>query len=209
MAIVLHHHPFSRAASVVWMFEEIGCDYTLRYVDIRAGEQKSPDFLAKNPMGKLPVLEDDGVVVTETAAIGLYLADRYASGRLAPALDDPARGTYLRWALFGPSVLEPACASKAAGWQYSEGAIGWGNYDAMVASLESALSKGPWLLGDRFTMADVILGGTLRYMLRFEMLDARESFIGYAARLADRPALQRAEARNAEVVRERGLATGQ
>lgn len=209
MAIVLHHHPFSRASNVVWMFEEIGCDYELRFVDLRAGEQKAPAFLAKNPMGKLPVIEDDGVVVTETAAIGLYLADRYAPGRLAPALDDPARGTYLRWALFAPSVLEPACASKAAGWTYTEGAIGWGNYDAVLASLEHALSNGPYLLGDRFTMADVILGGTVRYMLRFGMLEARDRFTTYAEHLADRPALHRADARNAAVARERGLVPGQ
>ena len=97
------------------MLEEVGVDYELRWVDIMAGAQKTPEFLKLNPMGKLPVLLDGEAVVTESAAIAVYLGDRYASGRLAPALDDPARGTFLRWAFFSPSVLEPAAAARASG----------------------------------------------------------------------------------------------
>ena len=89
MSIVLYHHPFSRASNVVWMLEEVGAPYELRYVDIRAGAQKAPEILALNPMGKLPILTEGDVVVTEVAAIGLYLADRHAYGRLAPRVDDP------------------------------------------------------------------------------------------------------------------------
>src|SRR3954465_13846414 len=107
MSIVLFHHPFSRAAGVVWMLEEVGVPYELRHVDIMKGAQKEKDFLALNPMGKLPTLVDGDVVVTESAAIGLYLADRYAYGKLSPKVDDPKRGTYLRWSLFAPSVVEP------------------------------------------------------------------------------------------------------
>src|SRR5688572_10627624 len=100
MSIVLHHHPFSRASNVVWMLEEIGIEYELRFVDLMAGGHKAPELVAMNPMGKLPILVDGDVVVTESAAIGLYLADRYSLGRLAPKTDDPSRGTYLRWSLF-------------------------------------------------------------------------------------------------------------
>ena len=107
MAIVLYHHPYSRAAGVLWMLEEVGVEYELRHTDILTGAHKAPAIVALNAMGKLPTLTDGDVVVTEVAAIGLYLADRYASGRLAPALDDPARGTYFRWSLFAPSVIEP------------------------------------------------------------------------------------------------------
>src|SRR6478672_4134926 len=107
MAITLYHHPFSRAAGVVWTLEEVGQPYELQFVDIRKNEQKSPEHLALNPMGKIPVLVDGDVVVTEAAAIALYLADRYAAGRLAPAVDDPRRGTYLRWSLFPAAVIEP------------------------------------------------------------------------------------------------------
>ena len=208
MSIVLYHHPFSRAANVLWMLEEVGAPHELRWVDIMAGAQKSPEILALNPMGKLPILEDGDAVVTESAAIGLYLADRYAPGRLAPALDDPARGTYLRWALFAPSVVEPGSMAKQAGWTYKEGAAGWGSHEAMLAAIESAIGGREFLLGDAFSMADVIFGGTLRYMLQFKMIEARPAFAAYAERLAARPAQKRAEARNAEIARQHGLGGG-
>ncbi len=202
MTITLHHNPFSRAATVIWMLEEVGVPYDLRFVDFRSNEQKSPELLAKNPMGKLPVLDDDGTVVTEVAAIGLYLADRYALGRLCPLPSDPARGAYLRWSLFAPSVIEPGAMAKASGWEFKPGQAGWGSYDAM----ESAL-RGDFVLGANFSMADVIFGGTLRYMLRFKMIEARPSFVAYAQRLSERPALVAADARNMQVAKERGLLT--
>jgi glutathione S-transferase len=205
MTITLYHHPYSRAATVVWMLEEVGLPYTLEYVDIMTGAHKTPAMLAKNPMGKLPILDDDGQIVTEVAAIGLYLADRYAAGRLAPTLDDPARGTYFRWSLFAPSVIEPGSMAKASGWDFKPSQAGWGSHDAMLASMEAAVSGRDFLLGDRFSMADVIFGGTLRYMLRFGMLDARPAFTAYAERLGARPAAQAADARNAAVMAEHGL----
>jgi glutathione S-transferase len=207
MPVVLYHHPFSRAANVVWMLEEIGVDHELRHVDIMKGAHKAPEILALNPMGKLPILTDGDAVVTESAAIGLYLADRYAPGRLAPALDDPARGTYLRWSLFAPSVIEPGLMAKMSGWSYKPGQAGWGTHEAMLDAIEGAVTAGEFLLGDRFSMADVIFGGTVRYMLTFKMLEPRPAFTAYAERLAARPALQRAEARNAQIVAEHGLAT--
>ena len=206
MSIVVYHHPFTRAAATVWMLEEVGVAYELRHVDVMTGGQKAPEIVALNPMGKLPILTDGDVVVTESAAIGLYLADRYAPGRLAPALDDPARGTYLRWSLFAPSVIEPGAMARLAGWSVKEGQAGWGSHDAMLAAVESAITGRSFILGDTFSMADVIFGGTLRYMLTFKMLESRPVFDAYVKRLAARPALQRAEARNAKVIEEHGLA---
>ncbi len=205
MSIVLYHHPFSRASNVVWMLEEVGVPYELRFVDLLKGAQKAPEILELNPMGKLPVLVDGDTVVTEGAAIALYLGDRYAYGQLAPKVDDPARGTYLRWSFFAPSVIEPGSMAKGAGWAFKEGQAGWGSYEAMLSAMESALSHGDYLLGDQFSMADVVFGGTLRYMLMFKMLEPRPAFTAYSERLAARPALQRAEARNAAVREERGL----
>lgn len=205
MSIVLYHHPYSRAANVVWMLEEIGAPYELRTVDILKGAQKSPELLALNPMGKLPVLTDGDTVVTESAAIALYLGDRYAYGRLAPRVDDPARATYLRWSLFAPSVIEPGSMAKKAGWAFKDSQAGWGAYEAMLGAMESALAGRAFLLGDDFSMADTIFGGTLRYMLAFDLIDTRPAFVEYAARLSARPASQRAEARNAAIRKELGL----
>ena len=206
MSVVLYHHPFSRAAGALWMLEEVGVDYELRFVDILAGEQKTPEILALNPMGKLPILTDGDAVVTESCAIGLYLADRYAPGRLAPRLDDPARGTYLRWSCFSPSVVEPGVMAKKEGWTFGEGAAGWGSYEAMIQAMEGAVGRGPFLLGDTFSMADVILGGTMRYLITFGLLEARPAFSAYVERLVARPAFQRAETRNEEERKARGVA---
>ena len=207
MPVVLYHHPFSRAAGVVWMLEELGVPYELRFVDIMQGGQKAPDVLALNPMGKLPIVVDGETVVTESAAIGLYLADRYSPGQLAPRIDDPARATYLRWSLFAPSVIEPGALAKAANWTFKPSQAGWGDYESMLRAMEAAVSRGSFLLGERFSMADVIFGGTLRFMLRFKMLEARPAFVAYTERLDARPALQRADARNLAVAKEHGLST--
>jgi glutathione S-transferase len=205
MSVVLYHHPFSRAAGTVWMLEEAGVPYELKFVDILGGGHKAADVVALNPMGKLPILKDGDTVVTENAAIGLYLADRYAPGKLAPALDDPKRGTYLRWSLFPPSVIEPGSMAKMQNWTFKEGQAGWGNYDSMIAAMESALKSGDYILGDSFSMADCIFGGTLRYMMTFKMIEPTPVFTAYAERLSARPALKRAEAKNAAVREERGI----
>jgi glutathione S-transferase len=205
MSIVLYHHPFSRAANVLWMLEEVGVPYELRHVDILKGEQKAPQILAISPMGKLPILTDGDTVVTESAAIALYLADRYSYGTLAPRVDDPARGTYLRWSFFAPSVIEPGAMAKLQGWTFKDSQAGWGSYDAMLAAMESAVAGRSFLLGVSFSMADVVFGGTLRYMLAFKMLEPRPAFTAYVERLSARPALQRCEARNAAIREELGL----
>jgi glutathione S-transferase len=208
MSIVLYHHPFSRASNVVWMLEEVGVPYEIRHVDIMGGAHKAPEIVALNPMGKLPILTEGDVVVTESAAIGLYLADRHAYGRLAPRVDDPARGTYLRWSLFAPSVIEPGAMAKMSGWEFKASQAGWGSHEAMLSAMESAIANRAFILGDTFSMADIIFGGTVRYMLTFKMLEPRPAFTAYAGRLASRPALQRSEARNAAIREERGLNRG-
>lgn len=203
--ITLYHHPFSRAATTLWTLEEVGEPYELRYVDIMKGEQKSPELLALNPMGKLPTLTDGDAVVTENAAIALYLADRYAPGRLAPRLDDPKRATYLRWSLFAPSVIEPGSLAHASKWEFKPSQAGWGAHETMLTAMETALTGKDFILGETFSIADVIFGGTMRFMLRFGMLEARPLFTAYNDRLAQRPALQKAEAQNAAILAEHGL----
>lgn len=205
MSIVLYHHPYSRAANVLWMLEEVGAPYELRFVDFMKGANKTPEMLALNPMGKLPTLTDGDVVVTESAAIGLYLADRYSAGRLSPALESPQRGPYLRWSFFAPSVIEPGSMAKASGWEFKASQAGWGNHESMLAAIESAIRPGPYLLGETFSMADVVFGGTLLYMLRFGMLEKMPALGAYAERLMARPAWKRADEINARVRAEHGL----
>jgi glutathione S-transferase len=203
--ITLFHHPYSRAANTLWMLEELGVPYELSFVDIMKGAQKSPEMLAFNPMGKVPVLKDGDVVVTESAAIGLYLADRYALGKLAPAPDDPARGTYLRWSFFAPSVIEPGMSAKSTGAEFKPGQVGWGSYESMIAALQSAIEGRSFVLGDKFSMADCVFSGTVRFMLRFKLLEPTPTFTAYAERLGARPAAQRADAKNAQIAKEHGL----
>ncbi len=205
MAITLYYHPYSRASGTLWALEEVGTPYTLKVLDLMKGEQKGPELLALNPMGKVPTLVDGDVVVTEAAAIALYLADRYAATRLAPALDDPQRGSYLRWSFFAPSVIEPAVMARAGHWDVREGSAGWGNQDTMLTALHSAIAGRRFVLGDAFSMADVVLGGTLRYMLDFKLMEAAPDFQAYVERLNERPAYQRAAARNLAMRKELGL----
>ncbi len=205
MALTLYYHPYSRAAGTIWALEEAGVPYELHIVDIMKGEQKQPDVLSKNAMGKVPTLLDDDLVVTEAAAIALYLADRYAPGRLCPALNDPRRGTYLRWSFFAPSVIEPAVMAKHSGWEVKEVSAGWGTYDAMLAAAEGAIAKGPFLLGEQFSMADVVFGGMLRFLIGFKQIEPSPAFTAYVERLDARPASQRADARNVEMRKKLGL----
>jgi glutathione S-transferase len=205
MALTLHYHPYSRAAGTIWALEEVGVPYQLQVVDIMKGAQKQPGLVAINPMGKLPTLVDDDLVVTEAAAIALYLADRYAAGRLAPGLDDPKRGAYLRWSFFAPSVIEPAVMAKSSGWEVKEVSAGWGNYASMIAAAENAIGKGPFLLGEAFSMADVVFGGLLRFLMSFKQIGPTPVFTAYVERLDARPAYQRAEARNQAMRKELGL----
>jgi len=208
MTLTLHHHPFTRAAGVLWMLEEVGCEYTLEHLDIMTGAHKRPEFKGVNPMGKIPTLVDGDTVVTEAAAIGLYLADRYALGRLAPPPDSPERGTYLRWSFYAPSVIEPGCLAKAAKWDFKPSQAGWGSYEEMLDTISAAIGDGPWLLGEQFTMADVVFGGTVRWMTMFGMLDERPEYVAYVERLSARTAYQRSTEINERIIEERGLKRG-
>ena len=204
MSLSLYYHPYSRAAGTLWALEEVGVDYDLKVIDIMKGEQKGAELMAINPMGKLPTLVDGDIVVTEAAAIALYLADRYAP-HLAPALDDPQRGTYLRWSLFAPSVIEPAVMARHSGWSVKEGSAGWGSFDAMLAAAESAIAGKSFVLGETFSMADVVFGGLLRFLIGFKQIELTPAFSAYVERLDARPAFQRAEAKNAAMRKELGL----
>jgi glutathione S-transferase len=188
----LYWCPQTRSSRVVWMLEELGLDYERLTVNVRdpAGGHL-PGFAEASPMGKVPALEDGEARVADSAAICLYLADRYGDG-LAPAVDAPERGRFLYWMFFSPSTMEPAMAEKMGQWQSNTGAYGWGDFDRMLATLKAGLAPGPWLLGERFSAADVMVGSTAAFMRMFDILPASASINAYVDRCLARPAYQKA-----------------
>lgn len=193
--IVFYHNPRSRAQMVHWMLEEVGAPYRIVPIDFEKGENRAPSFLALNPMGKLPTIVHCGTVITETAAIIAYLSDAFPQAGLAPAPGDPARGTWYRWLFFGAGCFEPALLDQMMKRPAPErkAAVGWGSYEDVVATLGTALAKGPYLLGDRFSAADVYVGSEIRWAMMFGApgLKGEKVFDDYVARLNARPALRR------------------
>lgn len=194
--ITFYYNPGSRARTVHWMLEELGVPYHTVLLRFDKGEHKAPDFLAINPMGKVPTIVHRGVVVTESAAICAYLADAFPHAGLAPALDDPSRGTYLRWLFFGAGCVEPAMVDKGLNRPPPErtATVGYGTYDDTVNALERALVPGPFVLGERFSAADVYLGSAIGWGLFSKSLPARPSFLAYQQQLTRRDAFKRFQA---------------
>lgn len=196
--LVFYTHPQSRGRIAHWMLEEVGEPYRTVWLDY-GSTMKAPEYLALNPMGKVPALRDGDTAVTESAAICAYLADRFPQRRLAPPPGDPARAAYYRWMFFTAGPLEMATTARALGWQVPEGRsrmVGFGSYADALDALETALRPGPYVCGEQFTAADVVLGSALGWGLMFGTVDRRPSFEAYATRLQQRQAAQRANALN-------------
>ena len=191
--IKLYCAPKTRSARAIWMLEEVGVDYAKEIVDIRSPERKdSAEFRRASPMGKVPALADGELAMSESAALCLYLADRYAPGRLAPALDDPSRGKFLYWIMYTPAVIEPAMAEKFSGAKPNRGRHGWGDFASMIETLEAGLDGREWIMGDPFTAADVMLGSSVVFLRLFDMMPESETLSAYADRCLARPAYQKA-----------------
>ena len=190
----LYWSPRSRSFSSLWLMEETGQPYERVLTDISKGDQKKPEYLAINPMAKVPALRDGDATLAEAAAICAYVVERYPEARLAPPPGDIRRAKYLYWLFFSPGCIEPAIVQLATKIEMNPVAAGWGEAQRVFDVLDAALSKGPWLLGDSFSAADVMIGSGLNYAVRlFKMVPARPSFDAYIARCAARPAFQRAE----------------
>lgn len=192
--IIFYTNPMSRGRIVRWMLEELGQPYRTEVLDYGT-TMKAPAYLAINPMGKVPAVAYRGAVVTECAAICAWLADAFPEAGLAPAFDDPARGTWLRWLFFAAGPLEAAVTAKSLGLLApADKAMmaGYGSFDDAVATLETAVAAGPYILGDRFSAADVYVGSQIIWGLMFKTLPERPAFQAYAERLSTRPAAVRA-----------------
>jgi glutathione S-transferase len=200
--LTLYHAAPSRSSIVHWMLEEVGEPYDIHLVSFKKGENLKPEYLAVNPMGKVPALKHGDTVITEGSAICAYLADEFPKAKLNIPIGTPQRGIYLKWLFFGPSCVEPAIMERAypRKEQPPRAALGFGDFDSVVDVLAKAAGAAkPYLMGEQFTAVDVVIGSGLRWGTMFKLLPERPEFSAYASRLAARPALQRAEAQDKEL----------
>ncbi len=199
--LTLYHASPSRSSIVLWMLEELGQPYDIKLVKLSAGDNLKPDYLAINPMGKVPALRHGDTVITETAAICTYLADEFPQAKLNVPTGTPRRGVYLKWLFFGPGCMEPAVIDRAAPRKEEarRAMLGYGDFDTTMNVVAKAVEKGPWIMGDQFTAADVVIGSNVRWGTMFKLIPERKEFTDYAARIAARPAAKRAEAKDKEL----------
>ena len=200
-SLTLYHAVPSRAQVTRWMLEEVGEPYNVHLLNLANGDNRKPEYLAINPMGKVPAIKHGDVVITESAAICTYLADAFPKAGLSVPVGDPRRGVYLKWLFFGPSCIEPAITDRSfpRKEEARRAMLGYGDYDTVVDVLAKAVAGGPYLMGAQFTAADVVIGSGLRWGMMFKLLPERPEFVAYVNRLGQRPALQRATAKDKEL----------
>src|SRR4030081_1196995 len=192
--LTLYHAAPSRSSITRWMLEEIGEPYDIHLLSLNKGDNRAPDYLAVNPMGKVPALKHGDAVITEAAAMCAYLADEFPRAKLNVPVGDPRRGVYLKWLFFGPSCIETAMMDRAfpRKEEARRTALGYVDFDPVSEVVPKAVAKGTYLLGEQFTAADVVIGSGLRFGMMFKLLPERPEFTAYVGLLAQRPALPRA-----------------
>ena len=201
----LYYAPRTRSFGALWMLEELGESYRLESFDIQTGRHKQPDYLALNPMGKVPLVVHGGLPVSELGAIAIYLADAYPGGSLGPSPDDPLRPAFLRWIFFSSAIMEPAFGQQLLKWEIPAVSASWGSFDQMLAVLTEAVSDHDWLLGGDFSAADVLVGATLRFGQVVGIIPNDGAVGEYVQRLQSREAFQRAAEIEAKEVERLGL----
>jgi len=190
--LTFYHSPWTRATGVRTLLEELEAPYDMRLVNRKAGEQRSPEFLAINPLGKVPTIAHDGAVITEQVAIYLYLADQFPEKGLAPAIGDKLRGPYLRWMAIYGAAFEPALVDHYRKTDPgSPGMSPYGTFDGVLDLLESQLATGPFLFGYRLTAADILWGSALGWTIQFGLVPKRPAFVRLQEAVASRPAARK------------------
>jgi glutathione S-transferase len=204
--LTLYHAAPSRSSIVHWMLEEVGEPYELHLMSLKKGDNRAADYLRVNPMGKVPALRHGDVLITEAAAICAHLADAFPGAKLNVPVGDPRRGPYLKWVFFGPSCVEPAMMDRMFPRKDDppRSALGYGDYDTVIEVLAQAVKSGPYLLGEQFTAADVVIGSGLRYGMMFKGIPERPEFVAYVGRLGERPALKRTTQKDQELAANAG-----
>ncbi len=198
--VTFYHSPNTRSTGTLILLDELGADFDLQVLDMKAGEQRAAAYLTINPMGKVPAIVHGEALVTEQPAVFMYLADLYPEARLAPAIGDPLRGPYLRWMVYYGSCFEPAVVDRALQRAPAPASTSpYGDYDTMLKTLTDQLAKGPYLLGDTFSAADLLWGIALTWTTAFKLVPELPVLQAYMARINARPSVARARARDAEL----------
>lgn len=198
--IKFYHMPWSRSSGVRWLLEELGVPYELELVNLRAPGGVPESYRNIQPNKKVPAIDHDGTIITERAAISIYLSDAFPEAGLAPAIGDKARAAWLTWLVYSDSVFDPVVAAKSQGIDFMGGRYSYGSFDEMVANVERTLSSRPYIAGDSFTSADVQIGSGIHYAIHvLQVLAEKPVFKDYLARVQARPAYQRAIALDAEL----------
>lgn len=202
--LTLHHSPNTRSTGALILLEELEAPYELHVMNMKAGENRAPAYLAINPLGKVPAITHGDALVTEQVAVFLYLADLFPAKGLAPAIGDPLRGPYLRWMAFYGSSFEPALIDRSQKHVPPASMAPYGDYDTTVATVIGQLEKGPYLLGERFSAADVLWGTALRWTTQFGLMPDPPVVKAYIERVGSRPAVVRAREKDAELAKQFG-----
>jgi glutathione S-transferase len=196
--ITLFHSPNTRSTGTLILLEELGAPYDLHVLNMRAGEQRQPEFLGVNPMGKVPAILHGDALVTEQVAITIYLADLFPRAGLAPGLSDPHRGPYLRWMAFYAACFEPAVVDRAMKRDPAPPAMSpYGDFDTVMSTLTAQLDAGPYLLGETFSAADVLWGTALLWTTMFGLVPETPAIKAYIERITTRPAALRVKKQDA------------
>jgi glutathione S-transferase len=207
--LIFFHSPNTRSTGVAILLDELGAPHRTHIVNMTAGEQRQPAFLAINPMGKVPAILHGDALVTEQSAIFIYLADLFPAAGLAPGLTDPLRGPYLRWLAYYGSCLEPAVIDHFLKRDPAPARMcPYGDHDTMLRTVTDQLRTGPYILGDTFTGADILWGTALKWMTGFKVVPELPEIVSYVERVCARPAFARVSARDAELAAEHAKAAG-
>ncbi len=186
--VTLFHSPHTRSTAALILLEELEANFDVRVLNMKAGEQRSAEYLAVNPMGKVPALMHDDALITEQVAIYIYLADLFSNKNMAPALNSPLRGPYLRWMVFYAACYEVAIGDKVMKHGDAPSMMSpYGNFDTMLSTIVAQLAQGPYMLGETFSAADILWGNGLRLGMLFKVVPELPAIVEYTERICSRP----------------------
>ncbi len=190
--ITLYHSPMTRSGSTLWLLEELEVSYQVKIVDFRRPDGSGArDPANPHPHGKVPAVIDDDEMIFENSAITLYLTDKYPNKKMGPLPGEPKRGEYLSWLAYRPGVMEPAILCRRFDVKHVYGAMGWAPAEEVEAVLNQHLESRNYFLGDKFSAVDVLIGGSINFLMTAKMIKETPALTAYAARITDRPAFRK------------------